>query len=142
MTAQTFLEQGYGIEALVSLKQAELDMLRLQKDSITSPDWESDMIGSSPSSAAAYERCINKIEDNIEIVISKMTELNEKRAKISFVIEKVPDQTQQAVLTRRYILFQRYNVIATEMGYSERQIYNIHADALETVQKILDESLH
>lgn len=138
MTAQEFLDQGYMINDIILLKQSELDMLRLQKDSITSPAWRSDITGRSPSSSAAYEYCIQQIEHNIDVIILRISELTKKNEMITSVIERIPDLTQQSVLMRRYISFQRFRVIAEEMKYSERQIYNIHADALKAVQDILD----
>lgn len=85
-----------------------------------------------------YERCLQLIENDIDIIILKLSELSEKKKTIAAVIDRVPDNVQQSVLTRRYILFQRFHHIASEMQYSERQIYNIHSAALDSVQNILN----
>lgn len=47
------------------------------------------------------------------------------------IIAKVPDLTQREVLTRRYIIGQRWEDIAECMHYNLKWIYKLHGRALE-----------
>lgn len=45
-------------------------------------------------------------------------------------IGTVPDATEQEILSRRYLLGQRWEKISVEMGYSYRQVLRLHGFAL------------
>ena len=45
-------------------------------------------------------------------------------------VKKIPNATEQEVLTRRYLIGQSWKKIAVEMHYSYRQIIRIHGAAL------------
>ena len=53
-----------------------------------------------------------------------------KRLKISQAIEQVRDETERAVLTKRYIEGKTFEKIACELSYSWRQVCRIHGSAL------------
>ena len=63
----------------------------------------------------------------------EIVELTAKRQEIEQAVGAVPDEVQREVLTRRYLLFQKWEVIAEEMCYSERRIFQIHGDALKNI---------
>lgn len=46
-------------------------------------------------------------------------------------VKKIPNATEQEVLTRRYLIGQSWEKIAVEMHYSYRQIIRIHGEALQ-----------
>lgn len=46
-------------------------------------------------------------------------------------VKKIPNATEQEVLTRRYLIGQSWEKIAVEMHYSYRQIIRIHGAALQ-----------
>jgi DNA-directed RNA polymerase specialized sigma subunit len=49
------------------------------------------------------------------------------------IIRKVNDPIQREVLTRRYIIVQKWEDIAEAMNYSERRVRQIHSDALKNI---------
>ena len=53
-----------------------------------------------------------------------------KRLMISQAIEQVRDETERAVLTKRYIEGKTFEKIACELSYSWRQVCRIHGSAL------------
>lgn len=53
------------------------------------------------------------------------------RKKAEQLISSVPDQAQREVLTRRYIIGQRWEDIAVCMGYSRQHITRLHGYALQ-----------
>lgn len=46
-------------------------------------------------------------------------------------VKKIPNATEQEVLTRRYLFGQSWEKIAVELHYSHRQIIRIHGAALQ-----------
>lgn len=62
-----------------------------------------------------------------------LQELISVRHRAEKLIAFVPDQAQREVLTRRYIIGQRWEDIAVCMNYSLRRIYQLHGYALQNI---------
>lgn len=62
-----------------------------------------------------------------------MMEMLGVRQQVEKVIGTVPDAVQREVLTRRYIIGQRWEDIAFVMNYNIRHIYKIHGAALQSM---------
>jgi hypothetical protein len=62
-----------------------------------------------------------------------MMEMLGVRQQVEKVIGTVPDAVQREVLTRRYIIGQRWEDIAFVMNYNVRHIYKIHGAALQSM---------
>lgn len=63
-----------------------------------------------------------------------------ERDKISDTLRALNDRMQFTILYKRYIEGERWEEIAVETGYTYRSVTRIHGRALESVQKLLDES--
>ena len=107
--------------------QEEIDELRSSK---TSPVGLGDGLphGSGTSDlsgyAARWDELVRELEAEKEM---QMVTYREIRQQISMV----PDPTEQEILSRRYLLEQRWEKIAVEMGYSYRNITRLHGYALQ-----------
>lgn len=87
------------------------------------------------------EKIILKLMQIQDEVNQQLMELMDKQQEIIDTIDKVPDAIELAVLHKRYAQFKGWSQIAIELDYSLAQIYRVHANALESVEKILkDES--
>ena len=62
-----------------------------------------------------------------------MMEMLGVRQQVEKVIGTVPDAVQREVLTRRYIIGQKWEDIAFVMNYNIRHIYKIHGAALQSM---------
>ena len=62
-----------------------------------------------------------------------MQEMNRARQRAEKLIASVTDQAQREVLTRRYIIGQRWEDIAVCMSYSRRRITQLHGIALKNI---------
>ena len=62
-----------------------------------------------------------------------LQELISVRHRAEKLIASVPDQAQREVLTRRYIIGQRWEDVAVCMNYSLRRIYQLHGYALQNI---------
>jgi len=83
----------------------------------------------------------NKNEDAILRVLEmeeRMAAAQEKLNKVSEVIDKVSEPTQQAILVKRYLSKKTWADISSEVYYSIPRVYEMHRDALNTVQSVLD----
>ena len=58
-------------------------------------------------------------------------EFTAARKRTEELISSVPDSVQREVLTRRYIIGQRWEDIAECMSYNLRHVYKIHGAALQ-----------
>ena len=60
-----------------------------------------------------------------------LQEMNAVRQRAESLIASVPEQSQREVLTRRYIIGQRWEEIAECMGYSRQHVTRLHGYALK-----------
>ena len=60
-------------------------------------------------------------------------EFTAARKRTEELISSVPDSVQREVLTRRYIIGQRWEEIAESMNYSVRHITRLHGIALKNM---------
>ena len=60
-----------------------------------------------------------------------LQEMNTARQRAEKLIASVPDQAQREVLTRRYIIGQRWEDIAESMNYSRQHVTRLHGYALQ-----------
>ena len=62
-----------------------------------------------------------------------LQEMNVARQRAESLIASVPEQAQREVLTRRYIIGQRWEDIAYVMNYSRQHITRLHGYALQNM---------
>lgn len=110
--------------------QEEIDALRSSK---TSPVGLGDGMphGSGTSDlsgyAARWDALVRELEAEKEMQMVTYREIRQQ-------IRMVSDATEQEILSRRYLLGQRWEKIAVEMGYSYRNITRIHGHALQNFE--------
>ena len=90
----------------------------------------------------------NKIPNSIVRIEQKQAEINSivadyVNAKDNIIrdIEKLTDSTQYDVLFKRYVEHKTFEVIATDLNYSWRQIIRIHGEALREFEKIINNQM-
>lgn len=111
----------------VGLIQEEIQELRSSK---TSPVGLGDGMphGSGTSDlsgyAARWDELVRELEAEKEMQMVTYREIRQQ-------IGMVPDPTEQEILSRRYLLWQGWEKIAVEMGYSYRNITRLHGYALQ-----------
>ena len=74
--------------------------------------------------AARWDELVRELEAEKEMQIVTYREIRQQ-------ISMVPDPTEQEILSRRYLLWQGWEKIAVEMGYSYRNITRLHGYALQ-----------
>lgn len=79
---------------------------------------------------------VAKMADVEVSVQSDIRMLTEALAATRALIKMLDDEKLQLILFKRYLNYQRWEVIAADLGYSWRRIHQMHAEALKILEKI------
>ena len=74
--------------------------------------------------------CLADYETELNNAVAEMVRCRKTAEKL---ISSVEDRTQREVLTRRYIIGQRWEDIAVRMNYSLPRVYQLHGAALNRI---------
>lgn len=131
MTAKEYLQQAYRIDRKIQL---DTEKLAAARSALYGKTAQYDSDGSKPVPCGnVTESAVLRVMELEERLNREIDELTVKRQEIELAVNAVPDEVQQEVLTRRYLLYQKWEVIAEEMNFSERRIFQIHGDALKNI---------
>ena len=85
-------------------------------------------------------RGTSKLEDTIVKIIDLQEEINrdvdklvDLKKKIANSIFALKDKEEQTVLEKRYLCFESWEKIAVDMNYSIQYCFNIHRNALKSI---------
>ena len=67
----------------------------------------------------------------------KRDELLRMRYKVTDMILTLKGQYQQEILFKRYVELKRWKRVAREMALSERMVFNVHREALQSISEQL-----
>lgn len=132
MTAKEYLQQAYIIDRKIKLDTEKLEAAR---SALYGKTVRYDRVGSKPvPQGNGTENAVLRVLELEERLDKEIDRLTEKRQEIEKAVNAVPaDDVQREVLTRRYLLYQKWEVIAEEMNYSERHIRRLHGHALKNM---------
>ena len=134
MTTKEYLMQIKRMEKMIDNKFSELYRLRQLVSSISiSTDGELVMSSGSMDKMGDSVSKIVDLEYSVAGTISQYTEL---RQKIISQIDSLKNYEYYSVLFSRYVSNNEFWKIADEMGYSERQVFRIHGNALKEFEKM------
>lgn len=129
MRSKDYLQQAIAIE-----KKIKTDMRRLEavKGSLRRRSVIYDLPAAALSAREnASEDPAVRVTDYENYINSEINMLAEVRSDIENKIKCLSDDILREVLIRRYLLYQKWDVIAEEMNYGERYIYKLHLRALK-----------
>ena len=92
--------------------------------------------GTHEKNGNSVERAYCCLADYAEEAEKLMQEMIAARQRAEVLIASVPDAVQREVLTRRYIIGQRWESIAIDMDYEVRHIYRLHGNALSVLSNM------
>lgn len=121
-----YLRRYQAAKKRAKMIQEEIDELRSSK---TSPVGLGDGMprgrGTSDLSgyAARWDELVRELEAEREMQMVTYREIRQQ-------IGMVPDPTEQEILSRRYLLEQRWEKISVEMNYDYRYVLKLHGKAL------------
>ena len=128
MTPKEYLQQAYRIDRKIKL---DIEKQSAMRSSLfgKAVSYESDGSQHTPH-GNGIEAAILRVLEYEERINAEIDRLTDTRLKIEQVINLVPDDTQREVLTRRYLLYQKWEYIAVEMNYNIKWIFKLHGKAL------------
>ena len=135
--AKVFLRRYKAICGRVDALQRAIDeaMARAVNTGITLKEIK---VLSSPAEHDPMARDVCSAVDACQILYEKKAEAEQALREILAAIDMLDDERQKEVLTKRYILGDKFPEIAEQMNYSEPQVYVIHGRALLVVNKWLE----
>ena len=137
MNAKAYLSRAYYLELQVKSKQEQIEALRSLAERV-SPGFGGERVQHSPN-MSAMEDTVAKILEKEKEIEQQIDELVEMKLEIARVIDRVEDVCTKVILEKRYLCFQSWMQIATELNYSERYTRTKHVEGLRAVEEILTE---
>ena len=135
MTTQQYLSQALQLDRRIRAKRVEIEHLRelARSVSVSPGEYTGGNGPGDPVGRGAAK--IADLEAELQADIERYTKLHRE---ISAVIVRVPDSRYVELLTRRYIRGQTWELIADEMYYSRKRIWELHKLALDEVSRLLN----
>lgn len=133
MTTKEYLGQISRLNRMINNKLTEIAQLKDMAVSISAPQ-NGDRVQTTPNFdkiGTKYAK-IDEMERKIDCMVD---ELVDKKEKIIQQIDSMEDENTYNILFARYIEKKTFEVIATEMKYSWRQVVRLHGTALKQFEK-------
>lgn len=127
MNCRQYLEQISKLNLMIDNKLQEIYVLRTMATRVTIST-EQERVKSSPSNV--LENTIAKIIDKEWEIDKLVDEMIDKRSKIVEQIDAIENQRFYAILTYKYVQCMTNKEIMIKMKIQERQVKNLHHDAL------------
>ena len=138
MSAKEELRQILLDDAKIDYKMEELMRLRSRATKVTSV--MSDEVVSRSRYPYTMENVVDKIIHAQEELNRMIDALIDKKNYYSSIIDSLDNPAHIRVLTGRYYDGKTLEKLSNEMGYTYRHICNIHGDALQAVEKKINEA--
>lgn len=133
MTTKEYLGQISRLNRMINNKLTEIAQFKDMAASISSPQ-SGERVQTTPNFdkiGTKYAK-IDEMERKIDGMVD---ELVDKKEKIIQQIDSMEDENTYNILFTRYIEKKTFEVIATEMKYSWRQVVRLHGTALKQFEK-------
>jgi DNA-directed RNA polymerase specialized sigma subunit len=134
MTAKEFLNRGYKIELQIQSKMEQLERLRAMATRTTTT--LSDMPRPASPDPHKTENNVIKITMLWEEINAEIDKLIDVKAEIKHTIDKVSDIDEKLILEARYLNFKSFDDIASFMNMGLDNVFRIHSNALNTVERL------
>lgn len=139
MTAKEYLMRYKEANDSKNDIQEELEKLRDEITQVTAIKSDCEKIKSSGSQDPLGDAIVKMITLEQELY-DKIAVRDEIQREIEYTISQVDDSDLRRILTKKYILGDRFENIAAEMKKSWRHTLRLHGKALQEVQKIIEKN--
>lgn len=133
MTTKEYLGQISRLNRMINNKLTEIAQLKDMAASISAPQ-RGERVQTTPNFDKIGTRYA-KIDEMERKIDGMVDELVDKKEKIIQQIDSMEDENTYNILFARYIEKKTFEVIATEMKYSWRQVIRLHGTALKQFEK-------
>lgn len=136
MNSKEFLRRAWLSDMHLEQIKQRIDELEQEKVKITKET--SGMPGSPNRDIEGFTKTVNKIYDLNLLYVQQMETIADYRIQAAELIQTLTDPVQQMILEMRYLEFKQFKVIASQMGYTKRQVLRIHDNAINTLDMAND----
>ena len=133
MTTKEYLGQISRLNRMINNKLTEIAQLKDMAASISAPQ-SGERVQTTPNFDKIGTKYA-KIDEMDRKIDGMVDELVDKKEKIIQQIDSMEDENTYNILFARYIEKKTFEVIATEMKYSWRQVVRLHGTALKQFEK-------
>ena len=132
MNPKAYMEGAERLRHRIFRKEHEIDCIRQSAEGMGGKG------GDSPKTVSPEP---HKMEIAVEKILSLEEEIEETKMELQHLmhemwkqIQKVTDADARDLLTKRYLEFKPWKVVASELDYSVQHIYYLHNKALEKLR--------
>lgn len=128
---KTYLQQIYRINNKIKRLQHRREDLRRDMFSLGSPSgkMDADKVQTSMSGDNML-KLISKVDLIERDIVRELLTLEDSKSRIIGQIEALDDERYKTVLFERYVLLNPWEVIADNMNYRLKWVYDLHGQAL------------
>lgn len=138
MNAQHFMNRAYKLKKKIASAKLSLKAIKADAVSLKGINYDRDPVSMTHMSSPT-EDAVMRIIYREEALHDMENELTCLKLEIADMIDLLPDQDWQTVMTERHLCFKEYEDIAKDMTYSIRWVKQLHSDAMAFVEKKLEE---
>lgn len=135
MTAKEFLNQYLDADRALDRKLEQLARLRAKSAKVTAIVGNERVQGGIEGSR--LEAIVEKIMDLEREISERIDDLKQKQSAVESAIVRLDSNRERDVLTLKYICGYSWEDIVQISGYSQRQTFRIHGEALKKIEKFL-----
>lgn len=132
MTAKEYLSQAFNLKRSIENKMKRAEILRKLAERARVEISETPKQPSRVKSP--MEEAMMKLLTVEEEIRRETDELTAVMRSIQKSINDIPDSSCRLVLEMRYLTFMKWEDIASELGWSERNVFYVHGKALRLIR--------
>lgn len=129
--AQEYLNQVRQIDAQMRIIQSQISNI------VELSGLSYDKVPSVSNGDSKVEKLAMRRLELLEKYEKKRDELLRMRYQVTDMILTLKGQYQQEILFKRYVELKRWKRVAREMALSERMVFNVHREALQSISEQL-----
>ena len=133
LTAKEYLAQVYRIDQRINAKLDQVENLRALTRKAT-VSYGSEPVSHTRKVTAMEDTIIRLMEAEYDLT-QQIDKLLDKKMEIAACIEKVDKPNEQMLLEKRYLCFQTWEQIATDMKCTVRWAHILHERALRVIDR-------
>lgn len=134
MKAKEYLNEIRYLDKMIKNKLDEINNLKDQMTHISVTFTGEEQV-QHDRNVHSLEKAIAKMIDLQDELTCDLAELQAKKAEAFHIIDSIEDKDMSRLLYLRYFKYETWEKIAVEMNFSIRQIYRLHGNALQLVDK-------
>ncbi len=132
MTAKEYLSEAFNLKRSIEIKMKRAEVLRKLAERARVEISELPKSPNHPKSP--MEEAMIKLFTVEEEILHDTDELTIVMRSIQSSINDVPDSSCRLILEMRYLAFMKWEDIASELGWTERNVFYVHGKALRLVK--------